>query len=52
MKVKIKKTGEICNIASWAKVALEFCDSYIYRLQSRRYKEVPDNVYVDGRAFT
>ena len=28
MKVKIKKTGEICNIASWAKVTLEFCDSY------------------------
>ena len=28
MKIKIKKTGEICNIASWAKVALEYCDSY------------------------
>lgn len=28
MKAKIKKTGEIVNIASYAKIALEQCDSY------------------------
>jgi hypothetical protein len=28
MKVKIKKTGEIINIASYAHVTLEACDSY------------------------
>ena len=28
MKVKIKKTGEIVNAASYAKVALDKCDSY------------------------
>lgn len=28
MKAKIKKTGEIINIADYARVALESCDSY------------------------
>lgn len=28
MKVLIKKTGEIVNAASYAKVALDMCDSY------------------------
>ncbi len=28
MKAKIKKTGEIVNIAEWAKIALDKCDSW------------------------
>jgi hypothetical protein len=28
MKVKIRKTGEIVNIAEYAKITLEQCDSY------------------------
>ena len=28
MKARIKKTGEIINIASYAKVTLDLCDSY------------------------
>ena len=28
MKARIKKTGEIINIAEYAKVVLESCDSY------------------------
>jgi hypothetical protein len=28
MKAKIKKTGEIVNLASYARIALEQCDSY------------------------
>lgn len=28
MKVRIKKTGELMNIASYAKITLEACDSY------------------------
>lgn len=28
MKAKIRKTGEIVNIAAYAKIALEQCDSY------------------------
>lgn len=28
MKAKIKKTGEIINIAEYAQIALEICDSY------------------------
>lgn len=28
MKARIKKTGEIVNIASYAKITLESCDSW------------------------
>lgn len=28
MKARIKKTGEIVNLASYAKITLEICDSY------------------------
>lgn len=28
MKARIKKTGEVVNIAEYAKIALEQCDSY------------------------
>lgn len=39
MKAKIKKTGEIVNIAEYAKIALDICDSWGNTIELR-----PDEV--------
>ena len=49
MKAKIKATGEIINIASYAKITLDKCDSYGTPIEVRPEDvELIDNVEEDG----
>lgn len=56
MKARIKKTGEIINIAEYAKVVLESCDSYGDPLELgfdevEILQDKPDNIDWEQRRY-